>query len=213
MAVTKCGFCRSSAKSAVNGMRRCSDRCLNLSRWRLFRWRGPVGMELTITAVTDSTLRISIAAVDEATGPVLRRRQHRAAQFCEADIDAPRGRRRAEHPVGRIQRTRIATRPLRVAVEHPKRGVVQELNFRPGLNQIGFGYNNAPVWHRDLGAHPIDRRGAKDIMRNGAGDNLRVFGARNPIPWVMGKGWGIYFHEPGGQFRSLWRHGTLQTQR
>jgi alpha-glucosidase/alpha-D-xyloside xylohydrolase len=68
------------------------------------------------------------------------------------------------------------------------------------LNQIGFGYNNAPVYGMGPGAHPMDRRGAKDIMRNGAGDNLRVFGARNPIPWVMGKGWGLYFHEPGGQF-------------
>ena len=93
---------------------------------------------------------------------------------------------------------RIATSPLRIAVEHPKRGVVQELNFRPDLNQIGFGYSNAPVYGMGPGAHPMDRRGTKDIMRNGAGDNLRVFGARNPIPWVMGKGWGLYFHEPGG---------------
>jgi len=44
----------------------------------------------------------------------------------------------------------------------------------------------------------MDRRGAKDIMRNGAGDNLRVFGARNPIPWVMGKGWGSISTSPEG---------------
>ena len=161
--------------------------------------KGPVGMDVTITAVTESTLRISISAVDELLdryyedGSVAPRSFARPMLTIRTDAGAQ------AIPWGEYT-VRIATKPLRIVVEHPQHGLVQELNFRPDLNQIGFGYNNAPVYGMGPGAHPMDRRGVKDIMRNGGGDNLRIFGARNPIPWLMGKGWGLYFNEPGGQF-------------
>jgi alpha-glucosidase/alpha-D-xyloside xylohydrolase len=161
--------------------------------------KGPVGMDVTITAVTDSTLRVSIAAVDESLDRYYEDGSVAPRSFARPILTLRMDAEGRNIPWGEYT-VRIATKPLRIAVEHPQRGVVQELNFRPDLNQIGFGYNNAPVYGMGPGAHPMDRRGAKDIMRNGAGDNLRVFGARNPIPWVMGKGWGLYFHEPGGQF-------------
>jgi alpha-glucosidase/alpha-D-xyloside xylohydrolase len=160
---------------------------------------GAVGMDVTITAVTDSTLRISVAAVDEVLdryyddGSIAPRTFAKPLLTLRTDAEAQ------SIPWGEYT-VRVATKPLRIAVEHPQRGVVQELNFRPDLNQIGFSYNNAPVYGMGPGVHPTDRRGVKDMMRNGAGDNLRIFGARNPIPWLMGKGWGLYFHEPGGQF-------------
>src|ERR1019366_1051354 len=158
--------------------------------------KGPVGMDVTITAVTDSTLRISIAAVGELLdryyedGSVAPRSFARPMLTLRTDAEGQ------DIPWGEYT-VRIATKPLRIAVEHPQRGVVQELNFRPDLNQIGFGCNNAPVYGMGPGAHPMDRRGVKDIMHNGAGDNLRIFGARNPIPWLMGKGWGLYFPDAG----------------
>jgi alpha-glucosidase (family GH31 glycosyl hydrolase) len=161
--------------------------------------KGAVGMDVAITAVTPSTLRISVAAVDEILdryyddGSIAPRKFAKPMATLRTDAAGQ------EIPWGEYT-VRIASRPLRIAVVHPQRGVVQELNFHPDLNQIGFSYNNSPVYGMGPGVHPMDRRGVKDMMRNGAGDNLRVFGARNPIPWVMGKGWGIYFHEPGGQF-------------
>lgn len=161
--------------------------------------RGPVGMDVTVTAVTDSTLRISIAAADELLDRYYEDGSVAPRSFARPMLTLRMDAAGQNIPWGEYT-LRIATKPLRIAVEHPQRGVVQELNFRPDLNQIGFGYNNAPVYGMGPGAHPMDRRGVKDIMRNGAGDNLRVFGARNPIPWLMGKGWGLYFHEPGGQF-------------
>ena len=161
--------------------------------------KGSVGMDVTLTAVTDSTLRISVAAVDEELD-----RYYDDGSIAPRTFKPPMVKLRTdaaaqEIPWGEYTLS-IATRPLRIAVKHPHRGVVQELNFRPDLNQIGFSYNNAPVYGMGPGVHPMDRRGVKDVMRNGAGDNLRIFGARNPIPWVMGNGWGIFFHEPGGQF-------------
>jgi alpha-glucosidase (family GH31 glycosyl hydrolase) len=161
--------------------------------------KGLVGMDVTITAVTDSTLRISIAAADEVLD-----RYYDDGSIAPRTFKQPMVKLRTDAAAQEIAwgeyTLSIATRPLRIAVKHPQLGVVQELNFRPDLNQIGFSYNNAPVYGMGPGVHPMDRRGVKDMMRNGAGDNLRIFGARNPIPWVMGNGWGIFFHEPGGQF-------------
>ena len=158
-----------------------------------------VGMNVTITAVTDSILRISIAAVDEVLDRYFDDGSVAPRSFARPMLTLRTDAAGQNIPWGEYT-VRIATKPLHIAVEHPQSGVVQELNFRPDLNQIGFGYNGAPVYGMGPGAHPMNRRGATDIMRNGAGDNLRVFGSRNPIPWLMGKGWGLYFHEPGGQF-------------
>jgi alpha-glucosidase (family GH31 glycosyl hydrolase) len=161
--------------------------------------KGPVGMEVTIVAITPSTIRISVAAVDELLdtyyedGSIATRKF--TAPMASVRTDA------AEREIAWGEYTiHIATKPLRVEVRHPQRGSIQQLTFRPDVNQIGFRYNDSPVYGMGPGVHPMDRRGVKDIMRNGAGENLRIFGARNPIPWVMGKGFGIYFHEPGGQF-------------
>ena len=160
---------------------------------------GAVGMDVTILRITDSTLRISVAASGEVLdryyddGSVVPHKSATTMSKLRTDSGGQ------EIPWGQYTLA-VATAPLRIAVKHPQRGVIQELTFRPEQNQIGFSYNNAPVYGMGPGAHPLDRRGARDIMRNGAGENLRIFGARNPIPWVMGKGWGIYFHEPGGQF-------------
>ncbi len=156
-------------------------------------------MQVTITAVTPATLRISVAAIDEVLD----------AYYDDGSI-APRT---LANPLLRLHTdaagqdiawgsntVHVANGPLRISVQTPKHVVVQELVFRPDLNQIGFGYGNAPVYGMGPGVHPMDRRGVKDMMRNGAGDNLRIYGARNPIPWIMGNGWGLFFHEPGGQF-------------
>jgi len=158
-----------------------------------------VGMAVTITAVTGSTLRISVTAVDEVLDQYYEDGSIAPRTFAKPMLTLRTDAAGQEIPWGEYK-VRVETKPLRIAVEHPQRGVVQELTFRPDQNQILFGYNNAPVYGMGPGVHPIDRRGVKDIMRNGAGDNLRIFGARNPIPWLMGKGWGLYFHEPGGQF-------------
>jgi hypothetical protein len=154
----------------------------------------PVGMDVTITDVTDSTLRIAIAAVDEVLDRYIDDGSVAPRSFAKPMLTLRTDAVAQNIPWGEYT-VRVATKPLRIAVDHPQRGVVQEMNFRPDLNQIAFGYGNAPVYGMRPALIPW-----KDMMRNGAGDNLRVLGARNPIPWLMGNGWGLYFHEPGGVF-------------
>ena len=160
---------------------------------------GDAGTDLTLVAVTPRMLRITVAAVEEDIdkyyddGSLVSRKYPPALHRQRADQPgAPSEIAWGEHTV------HIETSPLRVSVRHGQRGTIQELTFQG--NQVLFQYGGAPVYGLGPGTHPLDRRGTKDIMRNGAGDNLRIFGARNPIPWLLGKGWGLYFHLPTGQF-------------
>src|SRR5579883_2337795 len=85
----------------------------------------PVGMELTITAATDATLRISIAAVDEVLdtyyddGAIAPRRYPSPALKLRTDAEA------REIAWGR-HTVRVSTGPLRVAVKDAQGAVIQE---------------------------------------------------------------------------------------
>lgn len=162
---------------------------------------GPAGLQINISAVTPHMVRIGIAAVDEVLdryyddGSIALQSVAKPIHSQRADLQSVE----TKIPWGEYT-LNIATMPLRVSVSDPRRGQIQQLTFRPDINQILFSYGDAPVYGLGPGTHPLDRRGTRDAMRNGAGDNLRVFGARNPIPWLMGTGWGLFIHEPGGQF-------------
>ena len=170
---------------------------------------GDAGTDLTLVAVTPRILRITIAAVGENIdnyyddGSLVARTYPAALHTHRADQpSAPKEIAWGEHIL------LIETAPLRVTIHHPQRGIIQELTFDSEHNQVTFGYGGAPVYGLGPGSHPLDRRGTQDIMRNGAGDNLRLFGARNPIPWLFGKGWGLYFHLPTGRFDLTGDTGT-----
>jgi alpha-glucosidase (family GH31 glycosyl hydrolase) len=157
------------------------------------------GVELTLTAVNDHTLRIAIAAIDEALddtysdGSLVPRSWPRPLLHAEPSKE-PQFLTWGKNTI------KVSTTPLRLSVEQGNR-VLQELTFDAAANKILFLYGDAPVYGLGGGLHPLDRRGTKDAMRNGSGENLRIYGARTPIPWLIGaSGWGLFFHEPGGTF-------------
>ena len=67
---------------------------------------------------------------------------------------------------------------------------------------VSFSTGGAPVLGMGEGGPQFDRRGHTDRMFSGSsGYNLRTFGSRVPIPWVIATaGWAIYFHQPSGRF-------------
>jgi len=162
---------------------------------------GDAGMQLTVVAISDHILRITIAAIGETIdeyfddGSLMTRKYPQPLHTQRADLAA----QPVEVAWG-VYRMHIETQPLCLSIQHPQRGMIQELTFGDDSRQVQFQFGNAPVYGLGPGARALDRRGTKDIMRNGAGENLRILGARNPIPWLMGKGWGLYFHLPAGQF-------------
>ena len=163
---------------------------------------GAPGLELTLLAMTAHTLRIQLAAIDEniddfySDGSVPPHARPVPLTTALHDSDAsPHTTSWGEYTIN------ISTKPLRIAVTHSTRGKLQELTLDSDHNLVTFLYGDAPVYGLGGGVHPLDRRGTKEMMHSGSGENLRLYGARTPIPWLVGAaGWGLYFHIPTGTF-------------
>ncbi|QNI33540.1 glycoside hydrolase family 31 protein [Alloacidobacterium dinghuense] len=162
---------------------------------------GDPALQLSLTAVGENTLRVTIAAV----GVDLEQ------TFTDGSLSArswpsPMSQVRTSEAVRSIQwgkrRIQMSIDPLRIAVEDDDGHLRQELRFESGMSQVRFHYGDGPVFGLGEGVHPLDRRGTTDAMRNGQhGEELKVYGARVPIPLLIGaSGWGLFFHEPWGSF-------------
>jgi len=97
-------------------------------------------------------------------------------------------------PVGRLQ---VSIRPDGMTVSGAPR-----LTVDPSTGTVTFATMDGPILGLGEGGPQFDRRGSFHDMRNGQiGHDQRTFGARIPVPFVIGAaGWAIYFHHPGGKF-------------
>src|SRR5581483_5213999 len=103
----------------------------------------------------------------------------------------------------------VNTYPLRIIVKEADERLRQELTY--DHDRIGFRCAE-PVFGLGEGGHPFDHRGTADAMDHGESvPGLDTFGARVPIPWLIGaSGWGLFFHEPAGRFDLTKEIGTFQ---
>jgi alpha-glucosidase/alpha-D-xyloside xylohydrolase len=161
---------------------------------------GEAAMQLSLTAVSENTLRMTFAAVD-----VDRDQTFSDGSLIARSWPQPLFQTHTTQAVPTTmwgqRRIHVSTDPLRITVEDGSGRLRQELRF-DGTTQVNFRYGDGPVFGLGEGVHPLDRRGTKDDMRNGQrGDDLRTYGARVPIPLLLGaEGWGLFFHEPWGSF-------------
>ena len=166
----------------------------------------PELLNLTLTAMTAYTLRIGIAPVtDDAPdyelgvvtskwpSPLERSGLDRATDF-----------RWGKYTI------QVSEDPLRVAVTEGGK-TRQEIRFDPGSTDIHFMLDG-PVFGLGEGAHPFDHRGTKEGRINGQeSPDLRTFGARVQIPWVISpSGWGILVGQPLGGFEFTQQEATYR---
>ncbi|HEV2275234.1 MAG TPA: glycoside hydrolase family 31 protein, partial [Acidobacteriaceae bacterium] len=162
---------------------------------------GPVGVELSLFEVNPQILRITVAANDVNLDGIYGDGSLTAKSWPKPILKA-----QTSSPAGPIswgkRKIEIGQEPFRITVREAEGRVRQELRFEESHASVSFLYGNGPVFGLGEGVHPLDRRGTRDGMRNGqAGGDLRTFGARVPIPWLIGAdGWGLFFHEPWGSF-------------
>ena len=96
--------------------------------------------------------------------------------------------------------------PWRIAIVDSAGKTRQQIRLEPSTGAVHFGLGEGPLFGLGEGGHPLNRRGTTDAMRNGQSrPDLATFGARVPIPWILGssKGsgcWGIFFAHPWGSF-------------
>src|SRR5262249_19552020 len=79
---------------------------------------------------------------------------------------------------------------------------VQELKVDPESGVLSFQTGTAPILGLGEGGPGFDRRGNSDRMRSGQGGyQLRTFGGKVPIAWLIGTGgWAMFVHTPYGSF-------------
>jgi alpha-glucosidase (family GH31 glycosyl hydrolase) len=172
---------------------------------------GPPVLALTITPVTDNILRMTVAAAGEPMDQLYRDGSLVKRVWPDPAIRALAGGSRQSVNWGpRV--VEAQTDPLCVTVRAQGGLILQELRFDRNPAQTRFLCGDGPVYGLGSGAHALDRRGASDSMRNGqVGNDLEIYGAHLPIPWLMGSnGWGLFFHQPQGTFNLDTQSGVFK---
>ncbi len=160
--------------------------------------------ELSITPTSDHTLRITLSpggsqtnTVPVTDGRVLVKDDWGDPILQLTDIE---GERTVTHQNLRIT---IHPSPLTVEVRTTEGDLVQHLIFNEKNGSVGFEIGDGPVFGLGNGGQYFDRRGKFYSMQRGhrRGEYL-VFGARTPVPFLIGaSGWSMFFHRPyNGRF-------------
>jgi alpha-glucosidase/alpha-D-xyloside xylohydrolase len=95
-----------------------------------------------------------------------------------------------------------SSNPLTFSIETAKGEPVQHLKLDPDTGVLSFAAGSAPLLALGEGGPQFDRRGANIPGRSGQGGyQLRTFGGRVPIQWLIGTGgWAMFVHVPYGSF-------------
>jgi alpha-glucosidase (family GH31 glycosyl hydrolase) len=167
-------------------------------------------LELWLTAVSDSTLRISVLTVDSGLAP--------ATSFTGVgvlDRAWPVPIARTDH-AGTFawgkRKIVVAVEPLSVTVLDEDEREIQRLTFEPATGKVNFSLSDQPVFGLGEGGHQFDRRGVVDAMRNGQfKPDQFLNGGRSPIPWLLSPaGWALFFHHPMGTFDLTGKDGIFR---
>jgi len=161
-----------------------------------------VPVELTIGEVSERTIRLELAPLDEQ-GNV------RAGSLSTVLVPFPvieklRVRELASEKELRVGKLRVLIKrqPLTVSVRREDGKLVQELVFGASdTNALSFRMD-APVLGLGEGEQQFDRRGHFYRMRNGqVAPMLATHGATIPVPFLIGTdGWALFFNRMWGEF-------------
>jgi alpha-glucosidase/alpha-D-xyloside xylohydrolase len=92
--------------------------------------------------------------------------------------------------------------PLAFTITNAEGSRIQRIKIDKDTGVVSFDTGAAPILGLGEGGPQFDRRGYTERMSSGSsGYNLRTFGSRVPIPWLIGTaGWALYIHQPFGRF-------------
>ena len=159
--------------------------------------------ELTLSEVSDRTLRLELSPLDAQGNPRLPAPSTVLVPFPVSErlrVRDPDGEKQLR--VGRLQVT-VTPQPLKVTLRRPDGRLVQELIFdeRAATNAAVAFRTEATVLGLGEGAQQFDRRGALYPMEPGWGAwNRPVLGSVVPSPFLIGTdGWALFAHRPEGQ--------------
>jgi alpha-glucosidase/alpha-D-xyloside xylohydrolase len=204
---------RVSRRSLLRGCAAGLAELLLTRRLRAAAVRNPLSgapgeLDLSLTALSPGTLRISVAPVDawppEKDLGVL-------AQPQASSLLRRRNPVTTDLPWGKL-RIRVEEDPLRITVSRASGDICQRIQFDTDTAAVRFAVGNAPVFGLGEGLPRYDLRGARYEMKNGQGtSNLRLDGSRVPIPWLLSAaGWGLFVGQPSGSFDLSGANGVFE---
>jgi alpha-glucosidase (family GH31 glycosyl hydrolase) len=160
---------------------------------------GAANGSLTLVAFSDRILRVRVVPLSKL-GPAseLGIVPRETAKL----LDQPKNADGSRTVIWGTHKIQIQEGPLRLTITDAGGKVCQELRFDAPGGSVHFSLGEGPIYGMGEGGHPFNRRGTTDTMRNGQhrGD-LATYGARVPIPWLIGtEGWGLFFSHPTGAF-------------
>jgi alpha-glucosidase/alpha-D-xyloside xylohydrolase len=96
----------------------------------------------------------------------------------------------------------IAPDPLSFTIQSPAGETIQKISIDRETAVVSFQTGSAPILGLGEGGPQFDRRGETFSNRSGQGGyQLRTFGGRVPIPFIIGSGgWAMFIHQPFGSF-------------
>jgi alpha-glucosidase len=173
---------------------------------------GSVAVEVTITAVSRRTVRITIQPVrDRTTVPLetdgaLLERDWVPVLAKVRSLPGPRTLRSGDLTIT------VSPRPLSIRVEREAGRVVQELVPDEASADLLFNIDGSHLLGLGQGGPQFDRRGHVDSMVSGQGGyQLATHGARVPIQFLVGTaGWAMFVHAPLGAFDLSGDRGRLR---
>ena len=162
-----------------------------------------VPVELTVSQVSDSTVRAQLTPLDSRGQPQTNAPAPFLApfpatvKFQARELDGAK-----EFRAGQLRVT-VEPAPLTISMHRKDGTLVQELAFASDevTNAIAFR-TAAPVLGLGEGGPQFDRRGNLYPLQNGEGvRTLATYGARVQVPFLIGtEGWALFVSEPFGEF-------------
>jgi alpha-glucosidase/alpha-D-xyloside xylohydrolase len=158
--------------------------------------------ELSIQEISDRTIRIELAPLDERGVP--------RAEAASSDLVSFPSKEKLrirelgstkEFRAGKL-RVRVQPNPLTISVRRSDGSLVQTLTFESNTNAAVTFQTESPILGMGEGEQQFDRRGKLYPMINGQlSPMLATHGATIPVPFLIGTdGWALFVQEPGGQF-------------
>ncbi len=174
-----------------------------------------VPVELTLSQVSDRTVRIGLSSLDEKGQPQTNPPAPALVSFLTSEklrIRSLAGEKQVR--VGSL-RVSVKPQPLTVTVHRADGTLVQELSFNEaeGTNVLSF-HTSALVLGLGEGAEQFDRRGYNYRLINGQSYRLAELGTRIFSPFLIGtEGWAMFIAAPYGGIDLRGEHGVFNPQR
>ncbi|MGH9719551.1 MAG: TIM-barrel domain-containing protein [Bryobacteraceae bacterium] len=158
-------------------------------------------VELSITPVTDHTVRISLAPLDASGTPAVLRDE---PVLVKRTWNPPVLRLRSMAPPQKVKAGRLSLSvnadPLSIRIQGAGGRVIQDLRINQETGSVSFSLGDGPIFGLGQGGPQFDRRGQiYNSTNNHGGYRLGTHGGRMPVPWlVSASGWALFFHQPPG---------------